>query len=146
MRDNREGHPEFPDGPCGQCGWVLRRAGVSEDVKPIVAVRRGDVLLAVRPGEDLNAPEVVATLIDVVADLDERVVDDLGYAEAGRVGREVGQGGSLLRGRYIVHAEVAESRRERGVVRLGDRVRVQLSHLAVAVAEQVHVAPAVEVR
>src|SRR6266508_815679 len=142
----REGPPDLPGGPCGQCGCGLRGAGVPEDVEPEVAVGCGHVLLAVRSGEDLDAPEVVAALVDVVTDLDERAVDDLRYPEAAGVVGEVGQVGPPERGRYLVHGKVAEAGGEGRVVRLRDRIGVEFGHLAVAVAEQVHVAPAVEVR
>ena len=52
-------------------------AGVPEDVEAEVAVAGGDVLLALVL-EYLHAPEVVATLVDEVTDLDELVAGDLG--------------------------------------------------------------------
>jgi hypothetical protein len=42
-------------------------------------------------------PEVVAVAVDVVADLDDLVIDDLGHTEAGGVVREVQEGLAVVR-------------------------------------------------
>jgi hypothetical protein len=58
--------------------------GVLEDVETVVAVARGDVLLAV-PLEHLDAPEIVAALVDEASDLLERALLDLCDPEPSRV-------------------------------------------------------------
>src|SRR5262245_47745563 len=120
-------------------------AVVPEDPEAVVTIAGGDILLPAMV-EHLDTPEVVAVLIDVVAFLDDLVIYDLGDTEAARVIREVEPVGYPVRGRHLVYREVAEPIRKGGVVCLGDGVGVELGHLAVLVAEQVHVAPTVEVR
>src|SRR5262245_18063721 len=119
-------------------------AVVPEDPEAVVTIAGGDILLPAVV-EHLDTPEVIAVLIDVVAFLDDLVIYDLGDTEAARVIREVEAVGYLVRGRYFVYREVADPIRKGEVVCLGDGVAVERGHLAVLVAEQVHVAHPVEV-
>ena len=78
--------------------------------------------------------------------LDELVVFDASHPETTDVVREVHESRTGRRGRRLVHRQVAEAGGEVDVVRLRDRVRVELDELASVVAEQVHITPPVEDR
>src|SRR5262249_54540180 len=117
-----EGRPDYRHGPALR-HLTLESAVVPEDPEAVVTIAGRDILLPAMV-EDLDAPEVIAVLVDVVAFLDDLVIHDLGDTEAARVVREVEPVGYLVRGRHLVYREVAEPICEGRVVCLGDGVGV----------------------
>src|ERR687892_225013 len=138
----------------GQGFVSARRLQVGlEDVEAEVPVAGQDVLL-LADVVDLDAPEVVASLVDEGADLLQAAVAVLEDAEPAGVIADVGE---HLAGvgvdRHLVYREVAETGRERRILGLGNREgvdlpdRAGLAHVTGDLRlEEPDVAPAVEHR
>ena len=92
----------------------------------------------------LDTPEVVAVFVDVVPHFSDPGVAVTDHAESTRVVGEVRESPLYRVDCDLVDAEVAEAKREVGVVRLVDGVGVEFLH-GFSI-EQVYVAPAVEER
>src|SRR5918999_5162288 len=146
-----EGRPEGRPSPVVP-RTVGSVAGVAEDEDAVVAVRAREQAPAFQVAggratrhERLDAPEVVALVVDVVTDLLDAGLTESEHPHAARVVRAVGEVLARIHG-HLVDREVPEPERERRVERLGDRVGVDPLDLAVLATEQAHVAPSVEDR